>query len=165
MAKGNANRYLTYVSEKDIKEGKMVRQVDNSKVMCAKTEELKQFIRNSIIQSNNEDSQSPDSYSQQDINDNSASIVEQSERRSKMFKEELIKDSDLESKLSSKVSETEWHSWFSENPERYYRRLYAEYSITNSLEDLKKYASDALDTEYNFDYTIKPRAGEVEEQD
>lgn len=64
MAKGNANRYLTYVSEKDIKEGKMVRQVDNSKVMCAKTEELKQFIRNSIIQSNNEDSQSPDSYSQ-----------------------------------------------------------------------------------------------------
>jgi len=41
MAKGNANRYLTYVSEKDIKEGNMVRQVDNSKVMCAKTEELK----------------------------------------------------------------------------------------------------------------------------
>lgn len=41
MARGNANRYLTYVSEKDIKEGKIYRQMDSSKVMCAKTEELK----------------------------------------------------------------------------------------------------------------------------
>lgn len=82
-----------------------------------------------------------------------------------MFKEELLKDSDLESKLSSKVSETEWHSWFTENPQRYYRRLFASHSVDNTLEDLKKYASDALDNEYNFDYTIKTKESEVESQD
>jgi hypothetical protein len=30
---------------------------------------------------------------------------------------------------------------------------------------LKKYASDALDNEYNFDYTIKTKESEVESQD
>lgn len=50
--RGNANRFLTYVTEKNVKEEKrVIQQLDTSEISCGQTEQMKQFIKNSILES------------------------------------------------------------------------------------------------------------------
>lgn len=68
-------------------------------------------------------------------------------------------------KTLSTLSGAIWENWFISSPERYYRRLYAQHNIASTIETLKKVASDALDTDAGFDYTIDKRTSEQEDED
>ena len=67
----------------------------------------------------------------------------------------MIEDKDLSSKLSSgEIRSSEWHGWFINNQERYYRRLFASHYLKQTIDDLKLLAKDALSTLHEFDYNF-----------
>lgn len=91
--RGNANRFLTFVTEKNVKDQRVVRQLDTSEVACGQSDQMKQFIKNSILESEQEGDQK--SFSQDSLTQNSGSIVQNSKMQNKESIQAMLDNSEL----------------------------------------------------------------------
>lgn len=71
----------------------------------------------------------------------------------------MQKNKDIEKNLSPK----DFADWFMMSPERYYRRLYAQHALSNTINELKELASDALSSQTGFAYKIKGEMSQRED--
>lgn len=73
---------------------------------------------------------------------------------------QMQKNKDFKETLSS----AQFTDWFMKSPERYYRRLYAQHSLTNTVGELKDIATDALSSQTEFAYKIKGDKSDREDE-
>lgn len=135
-----------------VSEKRVVRQLDTSDVSCGQTDQMKQFIKNSILESENEAKDA--SFSQNDLTQDGAAILQNSKMMNKESIQAMLDNSELQAELGKSVTDTEWEQWFELNPLRHYRRKMAEHQLTHTVDELKLVAQDALSGMYNFKYTL-----------
>lgn len=146
----NINKFLTNTYYKDYISQEVIRSMDYSTVKCADSEEMKQFISNTMITEQN--TQSLEMQTTESLSGSQAEVLAETALEKKQMYQNALRN---DKKLLDKLKPTEWQNWFQESPQRHYRRLYATAFENGSLESLKDLAEDALLSNTDFNYVVK----------
>lgn len=141
QATENINKYLTSTNYKQYKNMQIVRSMDYSEVNCAESKEMKKFMSNSMLLDpiqQEKDRMTLESLS----NEDSGNVAMQD----MIQKQQLIQQIQKSGKIEKSITIQEITTYFSESPERYYRRLIAQHKLAHTIEELRELATDALES-------------------